>query len=108
MICAPKHNRARLNALLDAIWGYNRPDTQPQDSFNVLRLCLGAQHVTDDDRPGLTDMHKREDRVRALIERWKDRVRADTGDAAYVDSFYSGGLVIEMMVAELEHALDGE
>jgi GTPase len=53
-------------------------------------------------------MHKREDRVRALIERWKDRVRADTGDAAYVDSFYSGGLVIEMMVAELEHALDGE
>jgi len=53
-------------------------------------------------------MHKREDRVRALFERWKDRVRADTGDAAYVDSFYSGGLVIEMMVAELEHALDGE
>ena len=43
-----------------------------------------------------------------MIKRWKDRVRADTGDAAYVDSFYYGGLVIEMMVAELEDALDGE
>jgi hypothetical protein len=62
----------------------------------------------DDDRRGLTGMHRREHRIRALIKRWKDRVRADTGDAAYVDSFYYGGLVIEMMVAELEDALDGE
>jgi hypothetical protein len=104
----PKHERARLNALLDAIWGYDLSDIAVASPIQCVATLSGWQHETDDDRPGLTDMHKREDRIRSLIERWKDRVRADTGDAAYVDSFYYGGLIIEMMVAELEDALDGE